>query len=260
MTPRKGKLKKLPETRAAETRASQVARMVPKPEIVSPLELSTIAQAAQFREIAAMEFIIDPNKNAVEYHYARTDRPWRKAITLDVMRTWATQDRWVERREDYATQMQTRVLEKFRNEAVKRRIGQLEEVEEVRGYLLEYLKPLRSKDGKVRRYPLTQKRGRQYVEHPLAGLPMFPLELGNTASIIKRFIDLERHLMTVRGELPDREAGSVEAPAPVTALLPPGTEFTQAEVQVLARLLLRERQPDLQDQPEINIKPSDTAT
>lgn len=240
-----------PIAKIQDAQVKSAARVIQTAQLVSPLELQSIVQAAQIREVASIEFITDPNQHPIEWHYNRTDRPWRRLIDLKTWQSWAVNDRWVERRKEYSEQMRHRLLQHEQNKAIKRRIAQLDELDTVRSCMLEYLSPLKNKDGSIKRHAKATKG----KDNPLAGLPVFALELGNVPQLLKRFIDLEQHMVDMRAAVPDRE-DSTEVEKPVTALLPPGTELTKDEVNMLAKLLLKSRQPELQDQPDIFIKPT----
>lgn len=251
--PKRGRPRKRTVEQVQKTQLNNARRLIQPTQIVSPLEINTILQNAQIREVSSIEFITDPNQQSVEWHHARVDRPWRKLVDLKTMKSWAEHDHWLERRKQYAEQMRARLLADVQNRQVKQRIAQLQDLEVVRASMLEYLQPLKDADGEIKRHPEKVGSGKSVKDNPLAGLPVFPLELGNIPQLLKRFIDLEQHMVDMRALVPDREENSTEVEKPITALLPPGTELSPEEIKVLAKVLLMQRQPGLADTPEIPV-------
>lgn len=217
-------------------------------EIVSTAQLNDFARIAQIRQVVAAEFLCDPDMRTVDYHHGREDRPWRKIVSLTVMKRWATEDRWFERRRDFWQQIQDRILSAQKHDIVTRRLAEIKRFEETRDALGEYMQPLRDRAGNIRRFPELNDKGKP---HELAGLAIFPVEMPKLDRLVKSIIELDRHVMLKRGEIPDDKQtetadGAKPQAKPILALS--GQEnFSAAERRAMADALIKERQGDDDD-------------
>jgi len=191
------------------------------------------------RQQAAVDYITDPDGHSAEWHHERTDREYMKIVTIHAFNAWREEDRWVERREQFWREVEARVLAQWREKMIQRKLAEIDELTEIREYYSEYMKPLRNKDGTV-------KRGED-------GLPEYGLKMPSMDRWIRAFLEVDERLMTKRGEATVRtETQTPEMQARIAALDPvtATARLTPEDLRAMSREILRRRQPDLLD-PEL---------
>lgn len=204
---------------------------------LAPVKARTYRLAVSRRQ-AGIDYITDPESRSVEFHYKREDRHYPKIIAYRQFQGWSIEDRWVARRDQFWHEVEQRVLTQWRDKLVSQRMHEIEELTEIRSYMTEYLVPLKDrKTGEVERDEL--------------GLPRYGLPLPNFGSFVKMWLEVDSKLMAKRGET----TGAVQAELPKdgtagpSALDPVSTfaNFSREDLQAIARVLLRRRQPELAD-------------
>jgi hypothetical protein len=221
------------------------ARKLPPPvstELTVPAPSTVVqrrgsARKSSLRQLAAIDFVVDPDSNSVDWHWRRGDRDYQKVVPHRTFKNWALLDKWEERREAFWSDVETRVLEQWRERMVAQRFREIEELTEVRAHLAGYLRPLR-KDGKI-------------VLDAKTSLPKFALKLPSFDRFMRMFLDLDSQLMQKRGEATNRADESLrqkrdqagETVDPAVENLP----LHKEDVRALGRVLLRMHQPGLEE-------------
>lgn len=211
-----------------------------------------------FRHAAAQDYITDPERRSVQFWHAHAEREYQRHVSLTKFESWSVADRWKARREQFWLEFEERVLRNYQDRLVRQRVNEINARTEERDALAEYLKPQRERNGQIKRYPETQiveKRnaeGDTFFEeqpHPWAGLPVLSLKVSSFPQMIKAFIEFDKHLLHLRGEVTDRteqvlRQGAPKAPNQVH-LHAAEAAFSPEEIQSMAHALLKQRQPDL---------------
>lgn len=191
--------------------------------------------------MAGVEYITDPDGRSIRWHYERGDRPYKTEVGDAMFKRWAVVDQWADRREQYWTEVETRVLDKLQDQIFRDRLRELNSMQEDRSYLEEWLRPLRDAKGNVQRYPMVNDDG---TPHQFAGLPKFPLKMPSIDRFLKALLDLDERIMLKRGEAITRtQTIGEKTKVMATALDPVGSlmNLSREEARKLAQNLLRER-------------------
>ena len=201
------------------------------------------------RSLARTEYVTDPDKRSVDWHFRNK---WQaRGVSPITFTRWSVLDHWGPRRAEFWKVIEKRVFDARAEHIVVARMRELEHLTQVRSFADEYLMPLREgKTGQVRRYP---------PDHDWAGLPMFALKMPSFDRFVKAYMDLDTQIMTKRGEVkdlrdPDVPEPTTEEPNPyVTDPATTAASFSSDELRAMARVLVRARQPELASQPEVGI-------
>lgn len=227
-------------------------------EAAVPQQLAAVgANIARLREMALVDFVTDPDQRTLAEHYARVDRPWRKHVENTTFYQWAAQGKWIDRRAQWWSQIEARILAKRAEQVANQRISEIETLESVRENMSRYLFPLLSKEGVIQLHPEMGPAGQP---NPLAGLPVYGLKMPSLDKFVSSFIALDKQIMLKRGEIRDRDpesGASFSALPPVTAHESGETGVSglaPEDLRAMAHALVRRRQPELADQPEITIE------
>jgi hypothetical protein len=213
---------------------------------------------ARLREMALIDFVTDPDQRTIVEHYSRVDRPWRKHVDSGTFYQWAAHGKWSDRRAEWWRQIEARILAKRAEQVANQRISEIETMESVRENMTRYLFPLMSKEGSVQVHPEMEPDG--VTPNPLAGLPMYGLKMPSLDKFVASFIALDKQIMLKRGEIRDRDpesGASIAALPPVTAHESNETGvagLAPEDLRAMAHALVRRRQPELAEQPEITIE------
>jgi len=220
-----------------------------------PLQLEARPDAPitgpRLREMATIDFVTDPEQRSVLEHYSRLDRPWRKHVSTTTFYNWANDGKWQDRRAQWWSQIEARILAKRAEQIANQRVSEIEAMESARDNMARYLFPLTSRGGAIKLHP-------EFLEdnepNPLAGLPMYGLRMPSLDRFVAAFIALDKQIMLKRGEAIERSAGANERLPDVDAHESGGVSAMSSEdLRAMARVLVRRRQPELNDQPEIVI-------
>ncbi len=195
------------------------------------------ARKSSLRQLAAIDFVVDPDSKSVDWHWRRADRDYQRVVPWKTFETWSRVDRWTARREAFWSDVEARVLVQWRERMVAQRFREIEELTEVRAHLAGYLRPLRKKG--------------EIVLDGETGLPKFALKLPPFDRFVRMFLDLDSQLAQKRGEATARADESVqqkrdqagETVDPVAANAP----LSKEDARALARVLLRMHQPGLEE-------------
>jgi hypothetical protein len=217
------------------------------------------------RQTAAVDYITDPERRPAAYHHSRIDREYSSACALDTFQSWATEDKWVDRRAKFWEEIEARVMKEYGDQLFKKKMLEVGELTLAQDSILEYLLPRTNPDGSVARYPtIDPDTGKP---HEYAGLPVLPLDLPSMDKVAKMLVEVAKVIMVKRGETTSRtEQVTVEATGEtrrVTALDPVGgkVSFSREDIRAMSRLLLMRRQPELEadtiDVPEEEGIPED---
>lgn len=244
---------KSPKTHAANVR-DRVARAANAP---TPRSIETAIEAVprvsvtakdMWRGQARSDYVMDPDQRSVTWHYQRTDRPYSEMWSAHTFSSFATAERWTELRAQFWRDVELRVWNAQKEKVIAQRLRQLEQLTEIYSYGMEWMGPLVNPDtGGVQRYP---------ADHAHAGLPMFPLDMPSFDRFASTMIKLQQQIGLMRGEATSRsESTHVVATAGGAPADPVGASasFSQEELRAIARLMIRNRQPELAEQPEIDI-------
>ncbi len=209
---------------------------------------SYVVRVAELRRMAGIDFIRDPDGNTIDHWWAREDRPYHKAVKQKTFQEWAREDNWINRREQFWLEVEYKVLEDAKHKILVQKLREIDEVTVISDAMQEYLRPLRDPlTGDVKRYPEYDNEGKP---HPLAGLPVFPLELPPMDKFAKSWIDVNKLLMTKRGEATSRsETLQSEQTRVIAGGLDPttsGVSFSREDIRRLAAYALKMKQPELQ--------------
>jgi hypothetical protein len=203
-----------------------------------------LVRVAEIRRQAGHEFITDPQGRSVRWWWEREDRDYRHVVKLATFEEWARDDEWVRRRDQFWLEIEFKVLQDAQHKLLVQRLREVNELTLATDAMSEYLRPLMDTNGHVRRHPERLDNGNP---NPLAGLPIFPLEMPPIDKFGKLWIDMHKLLMVKRGEAISRSEetkrtdGGSDALDPATSSLP----FTRDDIRNLARFALEMRQPEL---------------
>lgn len=190
--------------------------------------------------------------------YRRKDRPYHKLVTEVTFRRWSMEDGWSESRRGFWADVERAALAKRFDEEVRKETEKLAQLRESREALIEFVLPQKDENGEIIRYPAT-KTVREYdkntqtyevytVDHPLAGLPVFPnIEGLPYDKIVALFIQVDNHIRLAEGKATERtETLNFHAHAHVSAERQIETpKLTDEEIAELARHRLFAKQPEL---------------
>ena len=204
---------------------------------------------ARMREMAMIDFVTDPEQRGATYHYSRVDRPWRKHVSPTAFNDWVSHGNWIARRAQWWSQIEARILAKRAEQIAIQRVSEIEAMESARENMSRYLFPLTSRGGAIKLHPEFLENG---DANPLAGLPMYGLRMPSLDRFVAAFIALDKHIMLKRGEAIERSAGVSDRLPDVNAHESGGVgSMSPEDLRAMARVLVRRRQPELNDQPEI---------
>lgn len=237
--PARAKKEELSLERVEARLAAAEATLVPR------TKAGLIVRSNELRQIAAIEYITDPEAHTVEWWWSREDRPYKRTVAFNTFRDWCTSDNWSSRRDKFWSEIEQRVLEEKQHQLLMQRLKEVDELTEVRGAMMEYMQPLRNPDGTIKRY----EDGR------LTGLPEFPLELPSMEKFVTSLINVDKLLMLKRGETINRSETITNEQERASVALGGGAKasFSRDEIQALSRYMLKMRQPELGDFEPIDI-------
>ena len=259
--------KKAPKKRKARSLddAAEVVQRDKAAAIMTRAEANYNVRVSEIRQQAGIEYITDPQSRSVDWWHAREDRIYSKVVKQGTFRRWADLDRWKPRRDKWWADVEHYTLEKIKHSVTVERFEAYQQLRDDMGPLLEYTRPLRDRFGEVRRYPATMterykvkdKWHEREVDHPLAGLPMMPLEMGKMHEHVRMLLDMHKTLMLLRGEATARTENMPTAGSPRTAIqvdpLGSSASYDREELRQLAKDMLLSRQPELLDAQSIDI-------
>lgn len=224
---------------------SAYQKEVVEPAVSDPSPKNYVVRVQDMRQTAGIAYITDPEARSAQWHYDNgtpsDPELWNRQIALRTFMTWCKEDRWRDRRDQFWTEVEDRVLSARRDQILSQRLAEIDELTDIRASMSEYLRPMKTPTGDVLRHPLG---------HDLEGLPMFPLKLPTMDKFTKMFIELDRQLMLKRGEAtarsetsdptkdPTRRIGALD---PVSA----SVSFNRDDLRAMAKLILYRRQPEL---------------
>lgn len=216
------------------------------------------ARVSEARRTAKYEYMMDRNGVAIVDLYRREDRPYHKLVSDTTFRRWAQEDAWHESRQGFWADVERAAIEQHFETQVREETEKLAKLRESREALMEYVLPQRDEDGEIKRYPATKsvreydKNTQSYLEyeidHPLAGLPVFPnVDTLPYDKIVGLFIEVDNHIRVAEGKVTERtETMNLHAHAHVHEVRRIETpRLTDEEISELARLRLYAKQPEL---------------
>lgn len=233
----------------------------------------------ELRLMAARDYIFDADQSAVDDLYERPDRPYSERVSLHTFKKWAYEDGWTPRRDKFWEEHEQRVYERMRDQLLRQRLEEVRKRTEERDAMAAYLRPRRDPDtDEILYHPHTVTE--TYVDddgeertttrpHPLAGLPILPLEVPRLDQFVNAFVKFDQHLMVMRGEAssrteqitrgPEDAAGRGRVSGDLVDPVAAGMHIDDEDIQHMARELLRRRQPELAidvDWEEVDDSPS----
>jgi hypothetical protein len=210
--------------------------------------VAVVSVRDHWRMQARNDYVMDPDQRSVLWHYQRSDRPYTSSWTEQTFRQIAAQEHWTELREKFWREVEAKVWDLAREKVVAQKLQQIEKLTHIYDHGLEWLAPRVDAAGEVIRYP---------ADHEVyGGLPRFALELPTFDKYVGAMVKLGQQLALLRGEATSRtESVKVGDDTHVISTDPVGSKqsFSQEELRAIARLMVRARQPELADQPEIDI-------
>lgn len=204
----------------------------------------------RLREMALIDYVTDPDQRAVAVHYARTDRPWRKQVSLSAFIEWSQNAKWATRRAQWWSQIEARILAKRAEQIANQRIAEIEAMESAREHMMRYLFPLTDKFGGIKYHPEESGDGE---ENPLAGLPVYGLRMPSIDRFISAFVALDKQIMLKRGEVIERTANSSKMPDVDAHEGDDASTLSKEDLRAMAKVLVRMRQPELAEQPVLQV-------
>lgn len=231
-----------------------VATQLAKPKTRSDLKV----RRKDLRRMAGHEYITDRLERSVEALYEDPERPYKSAVAISTFKTWSIEDSWKTRRDAYFLEIERRVLSKHQDKLVEQMSKELEQLQEQRDLMFQYLSPMRDPDtGEVLMHEPTvtytevNQEGdvvQRTYPNPLYGMPKLALEMPRYDQMVSSFLKLEQHIMTRRGQptliAEHHHDGSVvhgAAADPTAANL----ELSDEEIEAMSDVLLQQRQPEL---------------
>jgi len=216
------------------------------------------------RQRAGVDYITDPERRPLRYHYGRADRAYASMVVFETFEKWCRDNRWVARREQFWDEIEARVMKEWGDRLFKKKLEEIGQLTLAQDAMIEYLTPLKNGDGSVRRHGALDESGKP---NPYHGLPVFPLKLPSADKLAKMVVEVAKIIMVKRGETTSRTeqvthetTGEVRR---VSALDPVGAKvsFSKDDILAMSRLLLLRRQPELEhtalDVPEEKGIPED---
>lgn len=204
------------------------------------------------RQQAGVEYITDAESRSIEWWHGREDRPYHTMVAVSTFRRWANEDNWTARRDKWWREVEEYALQKLQHQVVMERIETYQMLRDDLEPLLEYMRPLRDEDGNIKRY------GED--EGDYAGLPMMPLKMGKMHEHAKMVLDINKQLMLLRGEATARNETMAGGKHPIHSDVDPvgaKVSFDPAVLRAMAKLALKQKQPELNDAETIDIDHSD---
>jgi site-specific DNA-cytosine methylase len=168
------------------------------------------------REAAALlaktEFVTDPERRSLRWHYEREVRPyselWEKFGAFERM---ATKAAWNDERESYWTEIQVQVQKRIQIADAEALLAETKRMNDSFNAMFEYLEPVRDPETKeILRHPAYLDDN--VTPHPYAGRPVMPLEMPSLDKFIPAMLKLydtmqsNRSLIAGRPTLTDDNA------------------------------------------------------
>jgi hypothetical protein len=198
-------------------------------------KLAYLSRIEVARQQAAIDYITDPEGRSMDFHFRRSDRAYSKLVHMRTWDHWASLDRWTDRREQFWKEIEQKLMNEWRDRLVAMRLTEIEEMTKVRGYMAEYLSPLKDNKGEVKRDPET-------------GLPVYGLYLPKMDGFINMFLALDKQIMLKRGEATTRTEGSEEMHVGSLDPVSAQTKLSKEDLRAMARVMVLRRQPELSAQ------------
>lgn len=248
--------KRRPSTDDEETPSALPAVVEEKPLTLKAMK----ERSASVRLSAKLHYVTDPKERGVAWWWEHGSVTWTRPdgttevinfkdhISVDGFIAWSKHEKWATERDNWWADVELQVLSNLRDQAAAEKIEELRVMRQSRGYLTEYLFPLKdakAPDG-IKRYP---------PEHKWAGLPVFPLELGNMSKFIEAYLKLDERVAFKRGdavghtnaELEEMTGGASEKkenPGEDIARRK-ANDFSQTDVRAMAKAFLVQREESL---------------
>lgn len=231
----------------------------------TPVTLAEMKErAVNVRSAAKLHYVTDPKERGVEWWWQNGEVSYttslgkretvlfREHIQLDGFVRWSREEKWTMARDAFWSDVELSVLTNLRDETVKEKIDELRVMRQSRSYLTEYLFPLKdpkAPDG-IKRWP---------ADHKWAGLPVFPLDLGNMPKFIESYLKLDERVAVKRGdalmhtnsEIDDITGGTPESKEhPGKAIAKhkaKADDFSPSDVRAMAKAFLVQREESLKD-------------
>lgn len=172
--PRLPKMPKKPPLRSAAGRAVRAEVLPAKSGLV-------------LRNMAATDYITDPDGRSVRYHYERPDRNYR-VVAWATFREWSTADDWHGSRIRHWEAIEVRVRETHADEIYKRKVRDLDVIEEQLDLYRLFLQPLKD-----------PRTGEELIDEK-TGLPKLALELPRLDRFVTAYLKLHERGMLLRGD------------------------------------------------------------
>lgn len=192
------------------------------------------------RNQAATDFVVDDQGRSIRYHYERKDRLYDETVSWSAFEKWAFEDNWIDRRTEFWTQLEDRVIANYADKIFRTRLKEMAQLESMVEVYEQYLLPIRDKT-----------TGELTLDDN--GLPKFALKLPSLDKFADMYLEVHKRLMLLRGEAITRSE-QIGRDKPVTAHIDDPASATpklsRYETKALARALLHERQKELAVLPE----------
>ena len=221
-------------------------KAVVRSDLPARLVQSSDQHLTALRNIAATDFITDPDSHTVEWHWRRQDRPFQTSVTFANFEKWSVRDRWKPRRIAYWKGIEERVRERMADEMVIRRLDDLQRLERQMESLGKYLEPMLDDKG-------NPKLGKN-------GLPVYPLDMPKMDRFIESYLKLHDRVLLLRGEATKRTEmitagssdGEDEEESDLARTLRPSgprmrPKLSRGDARALARQLVKQRAPKLSE-------------
>ena len=188
--------RKIVKPKTMEAAVRSVARKAPKGKRKKAIKAPTgivIAAASRDRAVAQFEqeYISDQDGRDVPWHYSRVDRNYGDFFELTFIEGVAGRNTWVSKRKAWWVEVNDRVLEHMKDRVLAMRMREMDKIDEAEGYLMEYMLPLKNKNGTVKRNKETK-------------LPEYALPLGNMAQLGRTVLMLNERKAVLRGDVVSR--------------------------------------------------------
>jgi len=210
----------------------------------------TLARAAstltleQWKNLALMDFVTDPQSRPFTYHYQRRDREYHKLVAYEAFSVWSREGNWHDRRVRYWEEVVARVQSEFVERVALQRIKEIDRMTIAVDAISEYAMPLLDEDGKVVRHK----------DGVFQGLPKFALPMPDFDKVVTMLTKLQEKLLLLRGEATSRSetttTGVDKDGKPIGGSLDSmkgKVNFSVDEIRAMSKLMLVSRQPELLD-------------
>lgn len=185
------------------------------------------------------EYITSPDQPSLE----TLAKKYEKQVGYEAIRKRCAAEKWLDERERWWTEAETRLLGRIQDEYLSERLKEMREIAKVRGFVFAHL------------MPLTDPKTGEPILDAETGLPKFPHGFRSQESVAKTYLMLQERGMLLRGEAISRTESALrdrQAEEDPLAALAANANFTREEIRKLARDLLARRltDPPAQDEPE----------